>query len=99
MSEEFVKSVKTLLATGKGDTARLREILESVKQNNPVYMSDYKYIQNLATNQTDDDKKDDPNDFIAPKLEDPLDLLRVRLAEGKISIAEFRELKKTLKEF
>jgi len=48
MSDEFVRDVRTLLASGKGDASRLRDILESIKQGNPVYMSDYKYVSNLA---------------------------------------------------
>lgn len=98
MSEEFVKNVKTLLASGKGDAGRLRDILESVKQSNPVYMSDYKYIQNLISGQ--DDKEGIKNHDVSSsiKLEDPLEMLRIRLAEGKITIDEFRELKKILNE-
>lgn len=99
MSEEIVKTVKTLLASGKGDAARLRDILDSVKQGNPVYMSDYKYVQNLVSGEEGQEKtenKDVPRD---KRLDDPLELLRIRLAEGHITINEFRELKKTLNEF
>lgn len=99
MSEEFIKNVKTLLASGKGDAGRLRDILESIKQNNPVYMSDYKYIQNLIFEQESKEKTEDSNIPSGIKLEDPLELLRIRLAEGKITIEEFRELKKTMNEF
>ncbi len=95
MSEDFLKNVKTLLASGKGDTERLREILDSVKQNNPVYMSDYKYVQNLNSEQ-EEGKTESDNLPLGVKLEDPLEILRIRLAEGKITIDEFRELKKTI---
>ncbi|MDE1830061.1 MAG: hypothetical protein KGI25_07045 [Thaumarchaeota archaeon] len=99
MSEEFVKNVKTLLASGKGDAGRLREILDSVKQNNPVYMSDYKYIENLISGQAGEEKIESKEIPQGINFEDPLTLLRIRLAEGKMTIAEFRELKKTLSEF
>ncbi|MGB6785706.1 MAG: hypothetical protein WBE60_07490, partial [Nitrosotalea sp.] len=52
MSEDLLKDVKTLLASGKGDTKRLREILDSIKQKTPVYMSDYKYIQSLISGES-----------------------------------------------
>ena len=99
MSEDFVKDVKTLLASGKGDTRRLREILDSMKQNTPVYMSDYKYIQNLISEGSSNEKTETANVQTGLKLEDPLELLRIRLAEGKITVDEFRDLKKAIADF
>lgn len=99
MSDDFLKDVKKLLASGKGDAKRLREILEMTKQNEPVYMSDYKYIQNLISEEAEKDKTKTQDAPSAVKLEDPMALLRMRLAEGKITIDEFRELKKTISEF
>jgi hypothetical protein len=99
MSEDFLKNVKTLLASGKGDAKRLREILELMKQNDPVYMSDYKYIQSLLSEEPQEDKTKAGDVPPGVKLEDPLQLLRIRLAEGKITIDEFKELKKTIGEF
>ncbi len=99
MSEDFLKNVKTLLASGKGDAKRLREILEIMKQSDPVTMSDYKYIQSLTSEESQEDKTKTKNVLPDAKLEDPLQLLRIRLAEGKITIDEFRELKKTINEF
>lgn len=99
MSEDFVKDVKTLLASGKGDTARLREIFDSMKQNNPVYMSDYKYIQSLISEKPSEDNTRPTNISTEMKLADPIELLRIRLAEGKITVEEFRNLKKTLADF
>ncbi|SRR5579872_430485 len=99
MSEDFPKDVKTLLAAGKGDAKRMREILEMIKRNEPVYMSDYKYIQNLISEESEKDKTENKGTSSGIKLEDPLALLRLRLAEGKITIDEFRELKKTITEF
>lgn len=99
MSEDFLKDVKKLLASGKGEAKRLREILEMIKQNEPVYMSDYKYIQNLISEEAEKDKTETKDAPSTVKLEDPMALLRMRLAEGKITIDEFRELKKTISEF
>lgn len=99
MSEDFSKDVKTLLAAGKGDAKRMREILEMIKRNEPVYMSDYKYVQNLISEESEKDKTENKDASSDIKLEDPLALLRLRLAEGKITIDEFRELKKTITEF
>ncbi|MDE1766726.1 MAG: hypothetical protein KGI27_10715 [Thaumarchaeota archaeon] len=96
MSDDFVKNIKTLLASGKGDAKRLMEILDFVKQSNPVYMSDYKYVQNLISDESSNTKMESADARPEIKLEDQIALLRMRLAEGKITIAEFRELKKTI---
>ncbi|MGB9002196.1 MAG: hypothetical protein WCC52_00125 [Nitrosotalea sp.] len=100
MSEDLLKDVKTLLASGKGDTKRLREILDSIKQKSPVYMSDYKYIQSLISGQSQENnteiKSKIPEDV---KADNPIELLRIRLAEGKITVDEFRELKKAITGF
>lgn len=99
MSEDFVKDVKTLLASGKGDTKRIREILDSIKQKNPVYMSDYKYIQSLISEESRENNTETKSkvpDVV--KTDNPIELLRIRLAEGKITIDEFRELKKAITE-
>ena len=100
MSDDLLKDVKTLLASGKGDTKRLLEILDSIKQKNPVYMSDYKYIQSLISVESQEN-----NTEIKSKIQEevkvysPIELLRIRLAEGKITIDEFRDLKKAITEF
>ncbi len=99
MSEDFAKNVKTLLASGKGDSKRLREILDSMKQSHPVYMSDYKYVQNLFSEESGKEKVETADVLAGIKLEDPLELLRIRLAEGKITIEEFRDLKKAIVDF
>ncbi|MFZ1076055.1 MAG: hypothetical protein WAN47_01340 [Nitrosotalea sp.] len=100
MSEDLLKDVKTLLASGKGDTKRLREILDSIKQKNPVYMSDYKYIQSLISGESQENnteiKSKVPEEV---KADTPIELLRIRLAEGKITIDEFRDLKKAITGF
>lgn len=99
MSEDFLKDVKKLLASGKGDTKRLREILDHIKQENPVYMSDYKYVQSLTSEEPGKDVSEDSAVPSSVKMEDPLQLLRIRLAEGEITIDEFRELKKAISDF
>ncbi|MGB6462919.1 MAG: hypothetical protein WA799_08090 [Nitrosotalea sp.] len=99
MSEDFLKDVKTLLASGKGDTKRLREILDLIKQKNPVYMSDYKYIQSLISEESQGNNTEtNPKIPEGVKTDNPLELLRIRLAEGKITADEFRELKKAISE-
>ncbi|NHH98533.1 hypothetical protein DYY66_2540 [Candidatus Nitrosotalea sp. FS] len=93
----MIKTIKGLLATGKGNPKRLREIIETVKTGEPIVMSDYRYIENLleASNGTDiEQTQATPR----PKKDASLELLRVRLAEGQISIEEFRVLKKALTE-
>jgi hypothetical protein len=100
MSEDFVKDVKTLLASGKGDAKRLREILDLIKQKNPVYMSDYKYVQSLISEESQENSPETQSKIPEwVKTESPIELLRIRLAEGKITVDEFRELKKAITEF
>ena len=97
MSEDMIKTIKGLLTSGKGNPKRLREIIETVKTGEPIVMSDYRYIQNLleSPNGTDIEQ---PQSITQPKRDTSLELLRVRLAEGQISIEEFRVLKKALTE-
>ncbi len=97
MSEDMIKTIKGLLASGKGNPKRLREIIEMIKTGEPIVMSDYRYIQNLLESPHGTDTEQ-PQTITQPKRDASLDLLRVRLAEGKISIEEFRVLKKALTE-
>jgi len=96
MSEDMIKTIKGLLSAGRGNPKRLREIMETVKSGEPIVMSDYRYIQNLLES-PDTPEKEQP---VAPppKRDTSLEVLRVRLAEGQISIEEFRVLKKALTE-
>ena len=99
MSDDLLKDVRTLLASGKGDAKRLCEILNSIKQKSPVYMSDYKYIQSLISGESGENKSETESKMPERvKIDNPLDLLRIRLAEGKITIGEFRGLKKAITE-
>ncbi|MGB6786374.1 MAG: hypothetical protein WBE60_10925, partial [Nitrosotalea sp.] len=69
-------------------------------QKNPVYMSDYKYIQSLISGESQENnteiKSKVPEEV---KADTPIELLRIRLAEGKITIDEFRDLKKAITGF
>ena len=98
MSEELLKSVKKFLASGKGDVKRLREIMDTIKGGEPLLMSDYKYMETLISQNVDPQPQEQevsrPN--TPQTMDDPLEILRVRLAEGHITIDEFRELKKAL---
>lgn len=95
MSEEILRTVKTLLQSRKGDPKRLKEILETLKQGTPIVMSDYRYIQNLSSG--DAENLEEKRTIVTSK-DKSLELLRVRLAEGEITIEEFRVLKKALTE-
>lgn len=97
MSEEILRTVKNLLASGKGDSKRLREIIETIKKGEPVVMSDYRYILTL-TEASKGAEKEQPQNIKPIKREASLELLRVRLAEGQITIEEFRKLKEALTE-
>ncbi|MHB8602115.1 MAG: hypothetical protein ACYC6W_08940 [Nitrosotalea sp.] len=95
MSEDMIKTVKGLLASGKGNPKRLREIIETMKTGEPVVMSDYRYIQNLLESPNGTDVEQ-PQATPQPKRDTSLEVLRIRLAEGQISIEEFRVLKSAL---
>lgn len=97
MSEEILKTIKSLLTSGKGDSKRLREIIEVIKKGEPIVMSDYRYIQTL-TESSKAVEGEQPLTIKPDKRDTSLELLRVRLAEGQITVQEFRELKKALTE-
>ena len=97
MSEDILKTIKGLMASGKGDSKRLREIIEVIKKGDPMVMSDYRYIQTL----TESSKGTEGEQGQIAKLgkkDESLELLRIRLAEGQITVEQFRELKKALTE-
>lgn len=52
MSEEIIRSVQNLINSGKGDSKRLHEILNTLKQGSPLYLSDFRYLESLTSNQT-----------------------------------------------
>jgi len=99
VSEDILKTIKNLLAAGKGDSKRLREIIETIKKEEPIVMSDYRYIQTLTEAPKGiEEEQAPPGIKPSKKYDDSLELLRVRLAEGQITVEEFRKLKKALTE-
>ncbi len=96
MSEDMLKTIKGLLAAGKGNPKRLREIMETVKNDEPIVMSDYRYIHDLL--ESSNNTVEQPQVTTPPKKDTSIELLRIRLAEGQISIEEFRVLKQALTE-
>ena len=48
MSEETIKKVQGLVDAGKGDAERLRNILNSLQNNQPLELSDQQYIESLS---------------------------------------------------
>ncbi len=96
MSEDMLKTIKGLLAAGKGNPKRLREIMETVKNDEPIVMSDYRYIHDLL--ESSNNTVEQPQVTTSPKKDTSIELLRIRLAEGQISIEEFRVLKQALTE-
>ena|SRR5579872_6469535 len=49
MSEEIVKKVQGLIDAGKGDSDRLRNILNSIQNDQPLELSDQQYIESLSS--------------------------------------------------
>ena len=99
MSEELLRIVKNMLAAGKGDSKRLLEIMGTIKGGEPILMSDYKYIESLISQNVDSqsqEKVDVPRQKTSQIKDESLAILRIRLAEGHITIDDFRELKKAL---
>lgn len=92
----MLKTIKGLLAAGKGNPKRLREIMETVKNDEPIVMSDYRYIHDLL--ESSNNTVEQPQVTTPPKKDTSIELLRIRLAEGQISIEEFRVLKQALTE-
>ena len=72
MSEELTKSIQGLIDSGKGDTKRLHEILHTLKQGSPLYLSDFRYLESLKSNQTQEpkDKTDLMTSSTPPSLDD-----------------------------
>jgi len=114
MSEDIIKSVQDLIDSGKGDPKRLTEILDTLKQKMPLYMSDYKYLESLTSKKDETQKTDLKNKINKIKQEaktlkkqktvpenptnDSLSILKTRLASGEITLNEFKAIKKTLKD-
>ncbi len=43
----MIKTIEKLIRTGKGDKKILQDILSSLKNGEPLYLSDYRFIQDL----------------------------------------------------
>jgi len=127
LAEELIRSVQNLLDSDKGDQKRLVDILNTLKQGATLYLSDYKYIENLTSSSVQNDeegqetseskkqkivkeirheantmiknqRKTEPlEEFTSLENEDVLMILRTRLANGEITIDEFKSIKKTIK--
>ncbi len=102
MSEDLIKSVQELIESGIGDSKRLQNILNTLKQEAPLYLSDYKYLQSLMSNLTQEkESKKETNSSKSTEISDEdynILVLKNRLAKGEITIDEFRALKKALKQ-
>ena len=107
MSEDLIKTVQKLIDSGKGDSNRLHEIFNVLKHGTQLYMSDYKYVQYLVKTLEEQEKikseketkpKNKKSEKVQSKGSTALKILKNRLAAGEISIEEFQELKKVLKE-
>ena len=114
MSEDMVKSIQKLLDSGKGDPARLTEILNTIKQKAPLYFSDYRYLEDLSAQKEEsqikteekskskkvkkEGKKDTKQKHSSQKTSQALSILKTRLASGEISLDEFQALKKVIQE-
>ena len=112
MSEDLIKTVQKLIDSGKGDSNRLHEIFNVLKHGTPLYMSDYKYVESLIktleeqeqiksekeTKSKNNKEKNKNPEKVQSKGNTALKILKNRLAAGEITIEEFQELKKVLKE-
>ena len=86
MSEELTKSIQGLIDSGKGDTKRLHEILHTLKQGSPLYLSDFRYLESLKSN-----KVQEPEDNTALRKSIPPSLDDVELFSMNKNY--FKELK------
>lgn len=112
----MIKTVQNLIDSKKGDKKRLDDILNTIKQGTPLYLSDYRYLESLdskndtvqnediaSTQQVTPSKTGDEElstenlDELKPE-DDAMTILRSRLANGEISIEEFRTIKKILQD-
>ena len=113
LSKDLIKIVQKLIDSGKGDSKRLHEIFNVLKQGTPLYLSDYKYLESLTKaigeqqkiSESEKDKSKNKksetikkSEKIQSKSSSALKILKNRLAAGEITIEEFQALKKVLKE-
>lgn len=109
----MIKSIQRLIEIGRGDPERLNEILNTLKQKNPLLFSDYKYIEELLSQKEEPQikpvlKKEvkkikqvaSPKQKVGSKnpTNEAYSILKARLAAGEITLDEFQAIKKILKE-
>ena len=108
----MIKSIQKLIDSGKGDLKRLTEILNTLKQETTLYLSDYKYLENLFPKKEETPSKTDLKNKVKKKKQevntkktssknvtnDALSVLKTRLATGEITLDEFQAIKKILKD-
>ena len=113
MSEDMLKSIQKLIDSGKGDLKRLNEILNTLKQETVLYLSDYKYLESLFSQKEESQSKTGLEGKVKEKKQGgktkqkpnskitndtSLSILKTRLASGEITLDEFQSLKKILKD-
>jgi hypothetical protein len=112
MSEDLIKIVQKLIDSGKGDSDRLHEIFNVLKHGTPLYLSDYKYVQSLIKTLEEQEEiksekeikskntkgQNKKSEKVQSKGGNAIKILKNRLAAGEITIEEFQELKRVLKE-
>ena len=109
----MARSIQKLINSGKGDLTRLNEILNRLKQETILYLSDYKYLETLFSQKEEPQSKTDLKDKVKEKKQGAktkqkpnskipndtsLSILKTRLASGEITLEEFQSLKKILKD-
>jgi len=113
MSEDMLKSIQKLIDSGKGDLKRLNEILNTLKHDTILYLSDYKYLESLFSQKEESQSKTDLEDKVKKVKQEAntkqkpnskiandesLFILKTRLASGEITLDEFQSIKKILKD-
>jgi len=113
MSEDMLKSIQNLIDSGKGDLKRLTEILNTLKQETTLYLSDYKYLESLFSQKEETQSKTDLKNKVKKIKQEvntkqktssknvtneALSVLKTRLAAGEITLDEFQAIKKILKD-
>jgi len=63
MDKELLDKVLDLIKIGKGDTARLEHIRDSIKKERKLYQSDQNYLKDLLSKNNLDEKKITVNDY------------------------------------
>jgi hypothetical protein len=111
LSEDLIKTIQNLIDSKKGDKKRLDDILNTIKQGTPLYLSDYKYLENLNSENEIQNENVPDVPQVTPLVDtdafssednlkdnDAMTILKTRLANGEISVEEFRTIKKALQD-